>query len=78
MLKTFSQQKIHFWLVCLLVALCSASANAQATVVAQANSGEGHGILREASETKRAPEVGPGTRKPATTEEKLDALTQIV
>lgn len=78
MLKTFSQQKIHFLFVFLLVALCSASANAQAVVVAQANSGDGHGILREASETKRAPEAGPGTRKPATTEEKLDALTQIV
>ncbi|HEV7681740.1 MAG TPA: putative porin [Pyrinomonadaceae bacterium] len=77
MLKTFNQQKFHFALVFLLFALCAAQANAQGVAVVQSNSADGHGILREVSETKKAAEAVP-VRKPATTEEKLDALTQIV
>lgn len=80
MLKIFRQQKAHFAFVFLLFALCAAPANAQAVAVsvAQSNAADGHGNPREVSETKKAPKAGATTRKPATTEEKLDALTQIV
>jgi hypothetical protein len=74
--KTFNQQKAHLAFVFLLFALGAAPANAQGAI--QSNSADGHGILREASETRKAPDAVPNTRKPATTEEKLDALTQMV
>ncbi|HEV7745927.1 MAG TPA: putative porin [Pyrinomonadaceae bacterium] len=75
MLKTFSQPRFHFAFVLLLFALSAFAAHAQ---VPSSNSADGHGSLRDVSETKKTPEAVLNTRKPATTEEKLDALTQMV
>lgn len=61
----------------LLLALSAAGVRAQG--VAPANSADGHSFLRGADETgKKAPETTPPAKKPETTEEKLDALTQML
>jgi hypothetical protein len=82
MLKTFSPHNnrshlVGFMLVFSLFALSAAGVKAQ--IVAQSNSGEGHSLPREASETaKKAPDTVANVKKPATTEEKLDALAHMV
>jgi len=82
MLKTLSPQNsrpylMGFMLVISLFALSAAGVKAQS--VAQSNSAEGHSLPLKASETaKKAPKTVPNVKKPVTTEEKLDALAQMV
>jgi hypothetical protein len=66
-------------LVFSLFALGATGVKAQSVAVAQSNSAEDHSLPLEASETaKKAPKTVPNVKKPSTTEEKLDALAQIV
>lgn len=82
MLKTFSPHNgrpylVGFMLVFSLLAMSAAGVKAQS--LTQSNSGEGHSLPREVSETaKKAPETVANVKKPATTEEKLDALAHLV
>ncbi|MGH9872534.1 MAG: putative porin [Pyrinomonadaceae bacterium] len=82
MLKTFGSRNggsyfVASLLVFLLVALSAAGVRAQNA--APSNSGDGHSFLRETSETrKKATEAASHEKRPLTTEEKLDALAQMV
>jgi hypothetical protein len=68
---------VSLLLLFLLFALSTAGVKAQS--VAQSNSGEGHSLLREASErATKASDTAASVKKPATTEEKLDALAHMV
>ena len=84
MLKTFSPQNsrpylMGFMLVFSLFALSATGIKAQSVAVARSNSAEGHSLPLEASETaKKAPKTAANVKKPVTTEEKLDALAQMV
>jgi len=84
MLKTLSPQNsrpylMGFMLVFSLFALGATGVKAQSVAVARSNSAEGHSLPLEASETaKKAPKTVPNVKKPVTTEEKLDALAQMV
>ena len=81
MLKIFSSHNrrhcfVTAQFVLLLLALSAAGVSAQS--VSQSNSGDGHGSLREALENGKKTETVPVAKKTSTTEEKLDALTQMV
>ena len=84
MLKTFSPHNgrpylMGFVLVFSLVALSATGVKAQSVAVARSNSAEGQSLPLEAGETaKEAPKTVPNVKKPVTTEEKLDALAQMV
>src|SRR5258705_4167669 len=84
MLKTFSPQNsrpylMGFMLVLSLFALSAHGVKAQSVAVARSNSAENHSLPLEASETaKKAPKPVPNVKKAETTEEKLDALAQMV
>lgn len=68
---------LSIMLVTSLFALTVAGVKAQS--VAQSNSAEGHSLPREARETaKRALDTEANVKKPATTEEKLDALAHLL
>ena len=80
MLKTIISHNRRYFVVAqfvlLLFALSAAGIRAQG--VAQANFGDGHSSLREVGEDGKKPETVPGAKKTSTTEEKLDALTQML
>src|SRR6185503_8279757 len=82
MLNTFGPHRSRsFFISSLLItsvfALSAASAAAQ--TAASSNSGNEHSFLRETSETKKkASDTATAEKRPLTTEEKLDALTQMV
>lgn len=84
MLKTFSPHNgrpclMGFMLVFSLFALSADGVKAQSVAVARSNSAEGHSLPLEASETaKKAPKTVANVKKPVTTEEKLEALAQMV
>src|SRR5258707_572468 len=84
MLKTFSPRNgrpylMGFMLAFSLFALSADGVKAQSVAIAGSNSAEGHSLPLEASETaKKAPKTVPNVKKPLTTEEKLDALAQMV
>jgi hypothetical protein len=66
-----------FMLTFLLFAVSAAGVKAQNA--ASSNSGDGHSFLRDTSETrKKVTEIAPSEKRPLTTEEKLDALAQMV
>jgi hypothetical protein len=68
-----------FMLVFSLFALSADGVKAQSVAVARSNSAEGHSLPLEASETaKKAPKTVANVKKPVTTEEKLEALAQMV
>jgi hypothetical protein len=68
-----------FVLVFSLIALSARGVKAQSVAVARSNSAEGQSLPLEASETaKEAAKTVPNVKKPVTTEEKLDALAQMV
>ena len=83
MLKIFSSHDIRPTLVFSLLTLLLLALSA-AGVRAQTNFADGHSLLRETSETVKKPtETRPGdnppvNKKPATTEEKLNALEQML
>ncbi len=70
----------YLWSIMLFTSLFSLTvAGVKAQSVAQSNSAEGHSLLREASETaSRALDTEANVKKPATTEEKLDALAHLL
>jgi hypothetical protein len=85
MLKTFSpHHSLPQFVICLFIfslfALSAGGARAQA--IAAANGGDGHSLLRERSETaetaKKTATTKPAEKKSLTTEEKLDALAQML
>jgi len=72
-----SPNVVGLLLLFLLFVLSTAGVRAQS--VAQSNSAEGHSLPREASETAmKASDTAASVKKPATTEEKLDALAHMV
>jgi len=79
-MKTLSPHNLRskcLLLLLLLFALSTAGVKAQSVV--QSNSAEGHSLPREASETAaKTSDTAASVKKPATTEEKLDALAHMV
>jgi len=80
MLKTLSPRssscQAGIMLIISLFAFTAGGVKAQS--VTQSNSAEGHSLLREASENAKRTSDTPAVKKPATTEEKLDALAHLV
>ncbi|MEP6568380.1 MAG: putative porin [Acidobacteriota bacterium] len=79
MLIFSSHSTRSLFLLSLLAPFLFSATATHAQNMAPANSGEGHSFLRETSETeKKKGEASPGDKKPETTEEKLDALAQLL
>ena len=81
MLKTFSPHhtRPYFAGFVLVSSLFALSVGVRGQNAALSNPGDGHSSLRVTSETrKKTTETAPPEKKPLTTEEKLDALAQMV
>jgi len=80
MLKTLSPRSSSYQAgIMLIISLFAFTAGGvKAQSVTQSNTAEGHSLLREASENAKRTSDTPAVKKPATTEEKLDALAHLV